>query len=410
MRQVLNRLLTRFPARQRATAGQELSEWTILQLSLALTGWLLLLLVGIAGTIALPAFGHEGWVFAAVALLLGWCVLRPRRLVAGPARLRLWLARLRGVVRKSFLVVLVCWLALIGWSKAAPGGPPPPAKPDAALVRVLTWNIHVGHDDGPFWERFDWPRRKQALEAGILQADADILCVQEAAPEQVAFLEQALPGHGRIGVGRDDGRSAGEHCAIYYRHARFQEIDSGTFWLEEPSDRPRPPGSSDVKRICTWARLRERDSGRVVRVYNAHSYLTEDLRGHATQLILDHIAAGEPTDTLILAADFNASPAAPSRQRFHEAGLVDSAPLAGRPTGVPTFHLYGIGLRCLDGILVSPACRVHSHCILKMHPWHTFPSDHFGVMADVALTGPCLRCGLSEPLRRRALSSAPSVP
>ena len=71
-----------------------------------------------------------------------------------------------------------------------------------------------------------YPRgQHSAPGAGVLgQAGPDVLCVQEARPGQVAFLEQALPTHERAGVGRDDGHEGGEHCAILFDRARFQQV------------------------------------------------------------------------------------------------------------------------------------------------------------------------------------------
>jgi hypothetical protein len=58
---------------------------------------------------------------------------------------------------------------------------------------------------------------------------------------------------------------------------------------------------------------------------------------------------------------------------------------AGKPAGQPTFHLYGIGLRCIDGILVDSQWGVHDHRILDVKPNNTFPSDHFALLADLVL-------------------------
>jgi endonuclease/exonuclease/phosphatase family metal-dependent hydrolase len=216
------------------------------------------------------------------------------------------------------------------------------------------------------------------------QARPDILCVQEATPDQVAFLEEKLPGHGRVGVGRD-GDSGGEHCAIYFSRQRFQEIGGDTFWLEEPIDQPRAGSALDVKRICTWVRLKER-SGRTFRVYNTHLYLTESQRLPAVKIILAHIAAGDRGEPVLLTADFNAGPSAPSRRLFMESGLADSAERAGKPAGKPTFHMfYGIGFWSIDGILVDGHWRVHNHLVLDVKPKNTFPSDHFALLADLAL-------------------------
>jgi endonuclease/exonuclease/phosphatase family metal-dependent hydrolase len=366
-------------------------------LTLALTVAVVAVILGgcLAAIAFLPAYGHIWWTFTAVAVVLAWQVvslIRSRKATNAmpPANRRRWFRRIILTARLMLVGLLACWLGLIVFSAAAPGGHDPPAKSDQAWIRVVTWNIHCGQDEGWLGQQFDWPVRKHALRVAVEEAHPDILCVQEARRGQVAFLEETLPVHQRVGVGRDDGKSGGEHCAVYFSRERFEKLGSDTFWLEEPTDRPRA-GSAlllglDVKRICTWVRLRDRTSGRTIRVYNTHLYLTEPPRLAAAQIILAHIAAGDPSDAVILTADFNSTPATPSRHRFAEAGLTDSASLAGKPAAQPTFHYcYGIGLWCIDGILVDSHWRVHKHLVLDVKPGNTYPSDHFGLLADLEL-------------------------
>jgi endonuclease/exonuclease/phosphatase family metal-dependent hydrolase len=178
----------------------------------------------------------------------------------------------------------------------------------------------------------------------------------------------------------------GEHCAIYFDRERFEELGGDTFWLEEPTDQSRPGAGLNIKRICTWARLRDRGNGRTLRVYNAHLYLTEPPNVAAARIILGRVAAGDAADAVLLAADFNAGPGAPSRRLFGEAGLVESADASGLPAGKPTLQLYGIGIRRIDGILVDPHWHVHNRLILDVKPDHTYPSDHFAILADLSLS------------------------
>jgi endonuclease/exonuclease/phosphatase family metal-dependent hydrolase len=369
--------------------GQQVREPTLLAFAVGGVGIALLLVLVLAGIVGLPAVGYLGWSFAVVAVVQAWLIWGLRgKLKPGPASLtgrqRSW-HRLLKIARVSFIGVLGCWLALIAWLAACPGEAAPVAKAEPALIRVVSWNIHCGQDHGPPWKRFDWPARKQPLHAALDSARPEILCVQEATPAQVTFLEEALPAHRRVGVGRDDGKSEGEHCAIYFDRQRFEELGGSTFWLEEPIDQPRPGGALDVKRICTWVRLRDRVSGRTLRVYNTHLPLTEAPRRTAAQVILDQIAAGDRADAILVTADFNSTPASPSRQLFRQAGLVDSAELAGQAAGQATLQLYGIGVRSIDAILLDARWRVQQHRVLKVKPQNVFPSDHFGLLADVAL-------------------------
>lgn len=328
----------------------------------ALSGLFLLCL---AAVVALPAVAHGAWPLVAVAALLAGLLLAP----VGPQVRR---------PRRLFAGLLGCWLAALLWAQLSRGGPAPAAKAGPELIRVVTWNIHCGQDEGPPWQRFDWPARKHALRAALAEARPDVLCVQEARPGQVAFLEQALPGHQRVGVGRD-GPEGGEHCAIFFDRSRFERLDGDTFWLEGPGSAFAAP------RICTWVRLRERGSGRALRIYNTHLPLTEGARREAARVILRQTAAGEPSDVVVVTADFNAPPPALSRRLFTAAGLADGAALAGERPGRRTFHLYGVPLRPLDGILVGPGGKVDRHLVLDVKPGGLYPSDHFGLLADLSL-------------------------
>jgi endonuclease/exonuclease/phosphatase family metal-dependent hydrolase len=342
-----------------------------LRRGLTIPGVSVLVLLCLAAIVTLPAMTSGAWPLVCLAFLLVALLIPAgshfrwsRRLLAG---------------------LVACWLGLLGWGRWCRGGPVPPPKASPAAVRIVTWNIHCGQDEGPPWQRFDWPARKHALLAALRQAGPDVLCVQEARPGQVAFLEQALPSHERIGVGRDDGKEGGEHCAIFFDRRRFERLDGGTFWLAEPIDTPRPGSAFAVKRICTWVRLRDRGSNRVLRLYNSHLPLTEGVRREAARVLLGRIAADNPSDVVVVTADFNAPPSAASRRLFGEAGLADGAVLAGTRPGLGTFHLYGIPLRCIDGILVGRGGKVDRHLRLDVKPGNLFPSDHFGLLTDLSL-------------------------
>ncbi len=347
-------------------------------------------LLGVCGLaiFSLNPLGYDVLVAAAVSAVLAWLLFRIRRQArptASPTRCQAWFRKTVGLGRGVVIALLASWLGLIGWARLSPAGTPPPPKTNPEAIRVVTWNIHCGQESGPFWKRFDWAGRKTPLRIAIDQAAPDILCVQEAVAEQVAFLEQALPSHQRVGVGRDDGDKGGEYCAIYCRRDRFEMLGSGTFWLEEPTDRAVATSPFNPRRICTWARLRDLQSGRLVRVYNTHLYLTEGARQTAARVILAQIAAGDPTDAVILTGDFNTTPGAPTWNLFTAAGLTDSAKLAGQRTGAPTYHFYGIPLRCIDGVLVRGPWQVRAHRVLDVKPENVFPSDHFGILTDLVL-------------------------
>ena len=387
-------MIHRLLSRQRTVLGQEVREPTLLALALTALGILLLLAACYVAAYLVASFGFGWFAFVAVAVLLAALLVIPhlRRHVDTPSstgRTR-WLRRIRGAGRALLAVMLAAWLGLIAWSELTPGGPMPP-RPEPGAVRVMTWNILHGSDYGPPWQQQNWPARKHALATVLREAQPDILGVQEARPEQVAFLEKTLPDHQRVGVGRDDGRDAGEHCAIYFRRDRFEAIGSGTFWLQEPTDQPAGAGRW-AKRTCTWVRLRRRAGGRTLCVYNTHlpgrtaALVRGQSRLSAARIVLDHIKAGDPADAVVLVGDFNAGPDAQPRRVFAEIGLRETAALAGKQAAPPTYQFYGVRMGSLDGILVGPGWRVGRYLVVDVKPDGVFPSDHFGVLADLTLS------------------------
>ena len=336
-------------------------------------------------------YGDRGWTATGLGVILAGLILglalthRRRASIPTSARSGLGVRRSLRLAAMVLASTLTCWLGLIGWSAWSPGGPMPAAKPYSRVIRVVTWNILHGAEHGAAWSRFGWPVRKIALEHVLVEIAPDILCVQEALEEQVNGLANVFSSHGRVGVGRDDGRSAGEFCPIFFDGRRFEQLNGGTFWLEEPTSDPPRHTYFGPKRICTWVRLREKVSKRAFRVYNTHSYLSAEARLAASRIILARIALGDPSDAVMVTGDFNAPPEAPDRLLFDEAGLESSGKLADESAGDATYQFYGIRLKSLDDVLVDQAWHVESRRVLDVKPGNTFPSDHFGVMADLLL-------------------------
>ena len=274
----------------------------------------------------------------------------------------------------------VAWpasLALCAAAAERKDGQQPPAAPVA--LKVLTWNIQYGSDRGA--DPNGWPERQGLLRAALERERPAVLCVQEALAAQLEFLDRCLPGHAREGAGRDDGKTKGEHCAVYWDGARFERLDGGTFWLSEAPEAPGRAWGEQYNRICTWVRLKDKPSGRVLRVFNTHLPLAPEAREKAARLVVKRLKGGAPGEPLILAGDFNSGPGSPAWKAFAEAGLVNTEKSAGKEPGTATYHKMGIGLVCLDAIFASDAWEVREHRVVSGALKGAYPSDHFGVAA-----------------------------
>ncbi len=266
-------------------------------------------------------------------------------------------------------------------SAPAPRSPAPPAP-----LSVMTFNIRYGTAaDGPD----AWPLRRDLLFAVIRDASPDVLALQEALRGQLDELHAALPGYGEAGVGRDDGRTAGEYAAVLYRLDRFHPGPAGTFWF---SGTPEVPGSTgwgnDIPRVCTWVRLEDRASGRPVLVFNVHlDHLSQPSRERSVALLLERIAALARGAPVVVTGDFNAAEDNPAVALLRDSGFVDTwRVLHPADTAANTYHAFRgttVGPK-IDFVFASPRWRVLDAAIVRTAREGRYPSDHFPVTARLA--------------------------
>lgn len=269
-------------------------------------------------------------------------------------------------------------LALMGWVAAT-----------AQSLSVMTYNVRVASDgDG----RDAWPIRRGAVANTIAAASPNVFVVQEALPEQVAFLNESLPGYDYVGIGRD-GAAGGEHSAIFYLSKRYDVVDESTFWLSPTPDTVSIAWGAASPRIATWARLQERSSGGeflFVNTHLDHKSATARSRGLALiEAVIDSLA--EPGLPVVLVGDLNAPPETPQirklRRRFDDAfdetvGKRESP--AGTFVGFDGSQLRR-GFR-IDYILTRPAppARVGDYRVIDAQRDGRYLSDHLPVVAEVS--------------------------
>jgi len=171
-------------------------------------------------------------------------------------------------------------------------------------ITVLSYNIRMGvADDG----QNSWQYRCPATKAMIEDQDPDIFGVQEAYDFQIAYIEENCPEYKSIGVGREDGISAGEHMSIFYKTESIELLDWGTYWLSETPDVPSMGWDAACYRTATWAYMQCKGSGKKFYYVNTHL----DHRGREAQkkglaLIVNNIADMNPEGfPMILTGDFN---------------------------------------------------------------------------------------------------------
>jgi endonuclease/exonuclease/phosphatase family metal-dependent hydrolase len=294
--------------------------------------------------------------------------------------------------RSRLAHVLVFLVAVITLLAAAPSS-----------LTVMTFNIRYGTaEDGDN----HWDRRGDLLFQVIRDEEADIVGLQEALRFQIDQIVAAAPAYAFVGVGRDDGREAGEHTAILYRRERFSVLESGTFWF---SDTPDQPGSTSwgnrITRICTWARFRDGTGGSFY-VFNVHlDHESQPSRERSVQLLAARIRErAVPDAPVIVTGDFNIDEQNPATRWL--LGVEDALPGAGKSgidladtfralhpeaRGAGTFTGFTFGSideRKIDYVLIGTGFVAREARIVHTSRAGRYPSDHFPVVARVERRNP----------------------
>lgn len=180
------------------------------------------------------------------------------------------------------------------------------ASGTAQELTVASFNIRY-RNDGDNQAGNGWERRCPYV-CGLIDFEGfDIFGAQEVLHPQLLDMCARLTDYGYIGVGRDDGRTAGEYAPIFYRTERFELLDSGHFWLSEQSDRPSVGWDAALPRICTWGRFLDRQTGNRLRFFNLHmDHIGKKAREKSAELVVEKIRSMcDPDEWVILTGDFN---------------------------------------------------------------------------------------------------------
>jgi len=252
---------------------------------------------------------------------------------------------------------------------------------------IITYNIRMNTpDDGDN----AWPMRKEKV-AGLLKFHkADIFNVQEALPEQMDDLTAMFPDFDHVGVGRDDGKRAGEHMAIFYSKRRFSKIDDGMFWLSETPDKPGMGWDAACNRTCTWIKLKDNITGRKFFVLDTHlDHRGNKAREEGAKLIINRISEiNNENLPLILTGDFNLvkdSSPIQSILKVLDDARDKSVTTPYGPEGTSGGFAVKAKSRTIDFIFVNKKVTVLRHGVLSDSFNMFHPSDHLPDLAEIQL-------------------------
>lgn len=283
----------------------------------------------------------------------------------------------------------------------------------AQSLNIATYNIRYDNK-GDSVNGNGWKARYPVISQLIRFHDFDIFGVQEALDHQLQNLKDSLPGYEYIGVGRDDGKKAGEHAAIFYKTSKFRLLKKGDFWLSTITDRPNKGWDAALPRICSWGQFQVIGSSFKFHFFNIHfDHIGVQARKESAKLILAKIKEFAPHGNIILTGDFNVDQTNESYALLNNSGRLKDAyvlsPFKYALNG--TFNSFNINAKTnsrIDHIFLSNSFKVKKYGILTDYYQGTvsaksgkedsgnfpkevslqksearLPSDHFPVMIQV---------------------------
>lgn len=256
-----------------------------------------------------------------------------------------------------------------------------------AQISVMTFNIRLDTaSDGTN----AWANRKQAVCDMLRYYSPDLLGMQEVCPNQMDDLKASLTEYEALGVGRDDGKRKGEHSPIFFNKARFSLVAHGDFSLSEtPEVFGKKGWDASYNRVCTWAVLRDRRSGKKIAFFNTH--LDNDgsvARREGIRLVLKRIQKYAPGLPTIITADYNCSDGEAPFAVLRENGMSnvrDISPIVYGPSY--SWQDYGRASAdervLLDHVFVNRRVKATRYRVIQDKPEKVWLSDHYPVLVNL---------------------------
>ncbi|WP_426492909.1 endonuclease/exonuclease/phosphatase family protein [Hymenobacter sp. 102] len=276
------------------------------------------------------------------------------------------------------LLVLVLLSFLLGSHSSV-------AQKPAQPLRVATYNLRLNvASDGVN----AWPNRKELVKNLVRYHGFDVFGTQEGFRGQLNDVAE-LTDYSFVGHGRDDGKEAGEHSAIFYRKSRLQLLQSGDFWLSQTPTQPSKGWDAKCcNRICSWARFRDLATKQELFFFSVHfDHEGVEARRQSGRLMVEKIKEIAASAPVICVGDFNSTPET-EQIRTMQTLLQDAFRITRQPPYGPVGTFNGFKLDApladrIDYIFVSQQFTVLDYAVLTDSMRGLYPSDHFPVVVNV---------------------------
>ena len=257
-------------------------------------------------------------------------------------------------------------------------------------IKILTQNLRCADDPGgnSIAERFFRFRNL------VTEYKPDLIGTQETTADWNSHLERMssfvaaqtdIGEYGMIGCSREGADAkGGEWNTILYRKDRFEPLDSDTTWLSYKPNVARALEGARCKRICTWALLKDKQTGGSLLFANTHlDHGGNDVRSEQMNILMDYFADRIDQYPFYLTGDFNCTPTCKpyetATERLFDAHKTARVDLSSVER---TYHTYGETAGGeIDFVFHNERTTpVYYEIISK--DYDGFVSDHYGVIVE----------------------------
>lgn len=260
-----------------------------------------------------------------------------------------------------------------------------------------------------------WERRCPVICDQVEWVGFDVFGLQEVKHNQLEDMLAGLPDYDYEGVGRDDGKQAGEYSPIFYKKERFKKLEGGTFWISETPEKVGVKGwDAALPRICSYVHLQDKVTKKRFWFFNLHmDHIGVEARREGAKLIAKKITEMCGKEPAFVSGDFNVDQHNEAYRTIINTGVLeDSYELAEKKFATTgTFNSFDSNLFTesrIDHIFVTEHVTVNNYAVLTDGYWtpndksgksrkgeaapqeinfsehqHRCPSDHYPIAAKI---------------------------
>ena len=221
-----------------------------------------------------------------------------------------------------------------------------------------------------------WERRCPVICDQVEWVGFDVFGLQEVKHNQLEDMLAGLPDYTYEGVGRDDGKQAGEYSPIFYKKERFKYLEGGTFWISETPEKVGVKGwDAALPRICSYVHLQDKVTKKRFWFFNLHmDHVGVEARREGAKLIAKKITEMCGKEPAFVTGDFNVDQHNEAYRTILNTGILyDSYEVADKKYATTgTFNSFNSNLYTesrIDHIFVTEHVTVNNYAVLTDGYW-----------------------------------------